>query len=339
MMGIGILAATGYTGIELFRLLSKHPEVEIVFGSSESHAGMRLSEVYPKIRGGGDLELLSMETCVERSAEVVLSCLPRNIAMTVVPGLLDRGVRVVDLSGDFRLKSTESYRRWYGAEHAAPDLLRQAAYGISELYRDEIRHASLVAAPGCYPTSALLGLAPLVEENLIELQDIIVDSKSGASGAGRTPSLRTHFVETNENIAPYNIGRAHRHAPEIEQVLGDRANGSCTVIFTPQLVPLNQGILSTMYVKLKRDMSEADIYDLYRNRYGKEPFVRLSEGHLPETRFVFGTNYCDIGVHRPEETDRLIVVSAIDNLIKGAVGPMIQAMNLMCGIEETTGLL
>lgn len=339
MIRIGILAATGYTGIELFRLLSKHPDVEIAFGSSESHAGMRLSEVHPKIRGGEDLELASLETCTERSADLVLSCLPRNIAMTVAPGFLERGVRFIDLSGDFRLKSPESYRRWYGAEHAAPHLLERAVYGISELYRDEIRNASLVAAPGCYPVSAILGLTPLVEERLIETDDIIADSKSGASGAGRTPSLRTHFVETNENVAPYTIGRAHRHAPEIEQVLGDRAGEACTVIFTPQLVPLNQGILSTLYVTLKADLSEADLYELYRNRYGEEPFVRIAEGYLPETRFVFNTNYCDIGMHRPEGTNRLIVVSAIDNLIKGAVGPMIQAMNLMCGIEETMGLL
>ena len=339
MIQIGILAATGYTGIELFRRLSKHPEAEIVFGSSESHAGMQLSEVYPKIWGGDDLELLSLEACVERPADIVLSCLPRNIAMTVTPGLLARGVRVIDLSGDFRLKSPESYRRWYGAEHVAPERLAQAVYGLAELYRDQIRSASLIAAPGCYPTSAILGLAPLAEEGLIDPLDIIVDAKSGASGAGRTLSLRTHFVETNENVVPYNIGRVHRHAPEMEQVLGDRANEPCTVIFTPQLVPLNQGILSTMYVTLKRDLSEANVYDLYRSRYGAEPFIRIAEDHLPETGFVFNTNYCDIGIHRPEGTNRLIVVSAIDNLIKGAIGPMIQSMNLMCGIEETTGLL
>ena len=339
MISVGVLAITGYTGIELFQILARHPSVEVMFGSSESNPGERLSHIYPKIKGMSDIELQSLEACLERTPDLVISCLPRTVAMVSLPAFLSRGVRVIDLSGDFRLDSPEAYRNWYRAEHKAPHLLRDMVYGLPEINREAIREATLVGAPGCYPTSVILGLALLAERGLIDMDDIVVDSKSGISGAGRKLSMGTHFVENNENIVPYEVGRSHRHAAEMEQELGRLAGDRCRVVFTPQKVPINQGILSTIYVRLKEQVSEKEVRSLYQERYAEEPFVRIADGYLPETQFVQGTNFCDVGLHRVEGMDRLIVLSAIDNLIKGAVGQIVQAMNLMFGLEETTGLL
>lgn len=338
---VGLLAATGYTGVELFGLLARHPLFDVCFASSESNPGEALSSLYPHLRGQADITLGSMDECVRRASEarIVVSCLPRGVAMDVVPQFLSQGCRVIDLSGDFRLHSQESYRSWYGVDHSAPHLLRQAVYGLPEIHREAIRGSNLVAAPGCYPTSVILGLAPLMERRLIGSSGIIVDSKSGASGAGRKLSLRTHFVECNETIVPYDIGRAHRHLGEMEQELGELCGGTCRAVFTPHQLPIDRGILSSIYATLLEDIDQDGLIDIYRKRYADEPFVRIAVDYLPEPRFVSHTNYCDLAVHRPHETDTVVVISAIDNLVKGAVGQILQCMNLMVGIDERTGLV
>ncbi|MBI4531526.1 MAG: N-acetyl-gamma-glutamyl-phosphate reductase, partial [Candidatus Latescibacteria bacterium] len=273
-----------------------------------------------------------------REAEIVISCLPRGVAMGVIPQFLEQGCLVIDLSGDFRLLSPEAYRVWYGDDHKAPHLLNALVYGLPEIHRDAIRSARLVGAPGCYPTSVILGLAPLLEIGAIDPSDIIVDAKSGVSGAGRKLTLRTHFVESNETIIPYDIGRVHRHAGEMEQELSEVSGQTCRLIFTPQQIPISRGILSMIYVRLKDDLSQHEIIDLYKKRYEGEPFMRIAEDYLPEPRFVAYTNFCDVAVHRPRGTDRALLLSTIDNLLKGAVGQIVQCLNLMIGVDETTGL-
>ncbi len=335
---VTILGASGYTGVGLFTLCAAHPGLDVVAVSAERHAGERLAGVFPRVAGLSDLTLLPAKEALETGADVVFSCLPHTASMALVPEALAKGAKVLDLSADFRMSSAESYEQWYGHEHTAPHLLSERAYGMPELHRDAIRKARLVAVPGCYPTSVQLGLAPLAEAGLIDLRSIIVDSKSGVSGAGRKLSLRTHFVETNENFAPYNVGRVHRHVGEMEQELSRMAGGQeARVIFTPHLVPMNQGILSSMYVELTAERSEEQLMDLYRERYGGERFVRVVD-HLPETAFVRDTNYVDVSVRTVEGTNRAMVFCAVDNLVKGAYGQALQAMNVMCGFDESLGL-
>lgn len=338
---VGLLAATGYTGVELFGLLSKHPLFHICFASSESTSGASLSSIHPHLRGPADITLGNLEDCLNRASEarIVVSCLPRGVAMDVVPQFLSQGCSVIDLSGDFRLHSPESYRSWYGVDHRAPHLLMQAVYGLPEIHREAIRSSHLVAAPGCYPTSVILGLAPLMERRIVSPSGIIVDSKSGASGAGRKLSLRTHFVECNETVVPYDIGRVHRHLGEMEQELGELCAQTCRAVFTPHQLPIDRGILSSIYASLVCDIGQDELVDIYLERYADETFVRIAIDYLPEPRFVSRTNYCDIAIRRPSGTDTVMVISAIDNLVKGAVGQIVQCMNLMIGIDEWTGLL
>ena len=339
MIRIGIIGATGYAGFALFRLLARHPESEIAFLVSGSQAGKQLSEVYPQVAGIGDRELVSLADAQGMKVDVVFLCRAHTEAMALVPGFCERGIRVVDLSADFRMDTPEAYAEWYHLAHTAPDLLKTAVYGLPELYREQIKGARLVGNPGCYPTGAILALAPLLEKRWIRVDDVIVDAKSGVSGAGRKPSPRTHFVETNENIVPYNVGRVHRHTGEIEQELSKLAGERFPVVFTPQLVPVNQGILTTAYATLEEAVDSEELTALYKSRYEAEPFVRVMEGGLPETKFVQDTNFCDVAVLRVPGTRKVLAITAIDNLVKGAAGQAVQNMNLMCGIEETAGLV
>ncbi len=338
MITAGIIGATGYTGFELFRLLVKHSKVELAWATSETYCGKLFSDVYPHLKGINDMILKALPEIQQDQVDVVFCCLPHRTAMSVVPSFLEKQTKVVDLSADFRMGTADSYSRWYEVEHSCPRLLGQAVYGLPELNRDLISKASLVANPGCYPTSVILPLAPFLEKDLIEETDIIIDSKSGVSGAGRKLSLRAHFVEINENIVPYDIGRLHRHTGEIEEQLSNLANRQCRVLFSPHIVPMERGILSTIYVKLKEDISQEQALGIITNRYNDEPFIRVLADRLPETRFVQGTNRCDIAVSKVDGTNRLVVISAIDNLLKGASGQAVQDMNLMFGFKETEGL-
>ncbi|MEE2709895.1 MAG: N-acetyl-gamma-glutamyl-phosphate reductase [Gemmatimonadota bacterium] len=338
MISAGIVGATGYTGIELYGLVSRHPQLQVAFATSEQYRGQQLSEVFPHINRNHDITLTHVGDIGGVLVDVVFFCTPDGVAMEQAPRFLGRRVRVIDVSPDFRFDKHEVYTAWYKREHHSPALLEQTVYGIPELNRSRIKDASLVANPGCYPTSVVLGLAPLLEAGAIDPQHIIVDAKSGVSGAGRGLKLRNLYVEVNDSIAPYNIGHTHRHVGEIEQELTKLAGSRPFVIFSPHLTPMNRGILSTIYVRLKSDLSTDALHRLYEQKYQDEPFVRLQDG-LPETRFVAGTNFCDIKIQRIESTDQAIVTSAIDNLVKGAAGQAVQNLNVMYGFCETVGLM
>ncbi|MDN5347834.1 MAG: N-acetyl-gamma-glutamyl-phosphate reductase [Clostridia bacterium] len=339
MLKVGIIGATGYTGAELVRLLSRHPQVELVALTSQSYAGEDFASVYPALNGYIDLQCadLSPQELLEQ-VDLAFIALPHGHAFEVAKEAARLGKRLIDLGADFRFRRAETYTEWYGLEHGAPELTARAVYGLPEVYRDEIRQAQLVANPGCYPTSAILALAPLLKEGLIDLDTIIIDAKSGVSGAGRKAVVNSLFVECNENIHAYGVA-GHRHTPEIEQALSFLAGQEVRVSFTPHLVPMSRGILSTIYVRLNREITGQDLHSLYRAFYGREPFVRvLPPGRWPHTRWVYGSNYCDLGLAVDRRTGRAIIVSAIDNLTKGASGQAVQNMNIMCGFEETAGL-
>lgn len=339
MVKVSVVGATGYVGVELVRLLSRHPDVRIVAVTSESHRGRRLNEVFPHLGRAGDLVLGDTEEGLDCGADVVFLALPHGLAMSLAPRALQAGARVIDMGADFRLRDPEAYSRWYEAPHASPDLLAQAVYGLPELYRAEIAGARLVANPGCYPTASILGLGPLLRAGWAQPEGIVIDAKSGVSGAGRSPSLRVHFGEVNENLRPYGAGGRHRHRPEIEQELGRLAGAEVTVCFTPHLVPMTRGILCTSYVALREERHAAAIHDLYARFYEGEGFVRvLPPGCLPETKHALGSNLCFIGLAADERARRLVVFSAIDNLVKGAAGQAVQNMNIMCGLPEAAGL-
>ena len=330
-----IQGGTGYTALETLKLLVRHPNVAITAVTSREPEGRKTSDVHPQLRGRVDLPLenLSEEELAER-ADCVFSCLPHGVTASSVPKLLASGAKVVDLSADYRLLDDASYQTWYGHPHQDAARLGETPYGLPELFRQQLRGAALVANPGCYPTSALLPLAPLLQSDLIESSGLIVDSKSGVSGAGRNPSMATHFPECNESVAAYNLGK-HRHQPEIEQTL-KRLAVNADVIFTPHLMPMDRGILSTIYVTPKSGVSEKRVLDCWRDRYQGEPFVRIVNT-APNTKQVQHTNYCDMAVFASK--GKLILVSVIDNLIKGAAGAAVQNMNVIFGIEETLGLL
>ncbi len=338
MLKVAVVGASGYTGAELLRLLVGHPEVEICCVTSRQHEGQRIAAVFPSLEGFSDLvcEALDVGVIAER-VDVVFTALPHKSAMAVVPGFLAAGCKVVDLSADYRLRDRHVYERWYQA-HDNPQLLDEAVYGLPELYREQLRRARLIANPGCYPTSIVLGFAPLLEEKLIDPSTLIADSKSGTSGAGRGAKQGSLFCEVNEGFKAYAVG-AHRHTPEIEQELSRLSGNNIRLNFTPHLLPVNRGILSTCYAQLKTEKSTAELLDLYRNYYQGEAFVRIMPGGaLPNVAFVRGTNFCDIGLFSDTRTGRVIVVSAIDNLVKGAAGQAVQNMNLMFGCKETLGL-
>jgi len=332
---VGVLGATGYSALELLKLLLRHPEVEITVATSRQENSPHIAMVHPSLAGRIDMKLEDLgPIAVASRAECVFSCLPHGVTNTIVPHLLDANCRVVDFSADYRLRDADVYHQWYGQKHGDPDRLSQAVYGMPELFRSEIVEATLVANPGCYPTSAILGVAPLLKAGLVRPRDIIIDSKSGISGAGRNPKLTTHFPECNESVAAYNVGR-HRHTPEIEQILGVAAGQAVECIFTPHLIPMDRGILSTAYCQPVSEASEEKLFDALREAYHDEPFVRVVD-HLPGTKDSQGTNYCDITVRVVR--GRVLVISCLDNLIKGAAGTAVQNFNLMYGYPETTAL-
>ncbi len=336
-IGIAILGASGYTGAELVRLLVRHPRAEITTLTAGRKAGRRLGEVFPHLAGAGLPDLVSIDDADWDAAQVAFCCLPHGTTQDVVSGL-PRHLKVIDLSADFRLADVGLYDRWYGQAHRAPELQKEAVYGLTEVTRDAVAKARLVANPGCYPTASLLALVPLLEAGLIEAGDIVIDAKSGVSGAGRAAKEQALYAEVAEGVQAYGVA-AHRHGPEIEQELSGAAGGPVLVSFTPHLVPMNRGILATIYVRLASGAAADDLGAALRKRYSGEPFVHVAAaGEAPSTRHVRGSNGCLIGVFADRVAGRAIVVSVIDNLVKGASGQAVQNMNVMCGLEETMGL-
>jgi len=338
-MRIGIVGASGYTGVELARLLCSCPDVKLTVATSRQYKGKKLAEVYPSLAGMVDIvcEDLQIEELAER-ADLFFTAVPHQTAMAIVPDLIRAGKKVVDLSADFRIHDAAVYEKWY-QKHTAQEYIAEAIYGLPELHRQQIASARLVANPGCYPTSVILGVAPLLQVGVIEPETLIVDSKSGASGAGRLAQTGTLFCEVAEGFKAYKVA-AHRHTPEMEQEISVLCKKPVTISFTPHLLPISRGILSTIYATMSKSMTDDEVYELYRNFYKDEPFVRLCEpGVFPATQFVRGSNFCDLGFKLDSRTGRIVVLAAIDNLVKGAAGQAVQNMNLMCGLPETRGLL
>lgn len=338
MLRVAVVGASGYTGVELIRLLVGHPEVEITCVTSRQHEGLPISQVFPSLAGFCELVCDPLDVAViAAKAELVFTALPHKSAMEVIPDFLEAGCKVVDLSADYRLKDQAVYEQWY-QEHSSPQLLAEAVYGLPELFRAQVATARLIANPGCYPTSVALGLAPLLKNELIDPSTLVIDSKSGTSGAGRSAKQGSLYCEVNEGFKAYGVA-SHRHTPEIEQTLTVLAGTAVQVNFTPHLLPVNRGILSTMYATLRTDKTSAELNELYRSFYADEAFVRVMPGgELPNVAHVRGTNFCDVGLVSDQRTGRVIVVSAIDNLVKGAAGQAVQNMNLVCGFKEQIGL-
>lgn len=339
MIHVGIIGASGYTGAELGRILCNHPEVRISVATSRQYDGKKLSDIFPSLRDKADIvcENLAVEALCDR-ADLFFAAVPHKTAMNLVPNLLKAGKKVVDLSADFRIRDVAVYEEWY-QPHSSSEFLGEAVYGLPELYRDKIKGARLVANPGCYPTSIILGLAPLLSAGAVDPSSIIADSKSGTSGAGRAAQTGTLFCEVHDGFKPYKVGRSHRHTPEIEQELSALAGEKLQVSFTPHLLPISRGILSTVYCSLAPGFDRQKIDDLYRQQYKDEYFVRLlDEDVFPATQQVRGSNFCDISYKIDRTTNRIIVMSAIDNVVKGASGQAVQNMNMMCGFKENTGL-
>ena len=339
MLNVAIVGASGYTGLELIRLLHCHPEVALTCLTSEQSAGKRISDVFPTLKGRCDIVLENLEPVrVAEKADLIFTALPHKAAMEVVPTFLKLGKKVIDLSADYRLSDPAVYGEWY-EPHLNPVNLKKAVYGSPEIRRNKIKSAQLVANPGCYPTSIILGLAPLLKKGLIDLTSIIADSASGVTGAGRSAKVDSLYCEVNEGFKAYGVGGTHRHIPEIEQELSLLAGKPLHITFTPHLAPMDRGILSTIYAKPEKAVTSEVLVKLYTEFYKGEPFVRvLGNGNLPSTSFVRGSNFCDIAPLVDARTGRIIIVSAIDNLVKGASGQAIQNMNLVCGFPETMGL-
>lgn len=332
---IGVVGGTGYTGVELLRLLAQHPDAELVAITSRKEAGTAVSDLFPNLRGRVSLRFsdparASLETC-----DVVFFATPNGVAMTETRRLYDAGVRVIDIAADFRLQDVALWEQWYKMQHACPDLVAQAVYGLPEVNRDRIRTARIVANPGCYPTSVQLGFLPLLEAGVIDPGQLIADAKSGTSGAGRTAEVHTLLAEASDNFKAYGVP-GHRHQPEIAQGLARIAGKAVDLVFVPHLTPMIRGIHATLYGRITR---EADLQALYEQRYANEPFVDvMPAGSHPDTRSVRGANWCRIAVHRPRGGNTVVVLSVIDNLVKGAAGQAVQNMNLMFGLPESTGL-
>ena len=336
MIKVAVLGATGYTALEAIKILLRHPQAKIVAVTSRQEGSTPVSSVHPSLVGRLDLPLedLTPEQVGSR-AECVFSCLPHCASAEIIPKVLAAGATVIDFSADYRLDDAATYLEWYGHQHPDTGRLGQTVYGLPELFRDRIKGQSLVANPGCYATSAILPLAPLLKSGLFETDDIIIDSKSGVSGAGRSPKLMTHFPECNESMSAYNVGR-HRHTPEIEQIINRHAGTMPNVIFTPQLAPMDRGIFSSIYIRPKRPTTEADVMTLLRDAYSGERFVRIVD-HLPGTKDTVGTNFVDITARVVR--GRVLLISCLDNLVKGAAGAAVQNFNCLFSLPETTGLL
>ena len=336
---IAIVGSSGYTGGELYRILLYHPSAEVTVVTSEKSAGKPITDIFPHLLGLSDLICEPLDPAsIAKKADLAFLALPHVTAQEAAFQLRKLGVKVVDLSADYRLADPALYETWYEHCHQYPDLLKSAVYGLPELHRERIRKALLIANPGCYPTSAILGLAPVVAKKMIDVGTIVVDSKSGVSGAGRSPALAYHYPEANEGFMAYKVG-THRHTPEIEQELSLLAGAPVVLSFTPHLVPMTRGILSTIYAKLAGPADTGSLHAVFQEFYRNEPFVRLLPlGQFPNVRNVRGSNFCDIGVHSDVRTGRAVIVTAIDNLVKGASGQAVQNMNLMMGFEESAGL-
>ncbi|GLI53032.1 N-acetyl-gamma-glutamyl-phosphate reductase [Thermodesulfovibrio yellowstonii] len=339
MLKAFICGGSGYTGSELLRILAGHDEVEIVGVTSEKSAGMSVSELFPAffIYKNLKFENLHIEKIKDR-ADIYFLALPHGKSQEVGALLVGANKRVIDLSADFRIKDAKVYEQWYKTPHSCSDLLKEAVYGLPEIYRDKIKKARLIANPGCYPTSAILPLYPFLKKELINIDTIVVDSKSGTSGAGRKAEVTLSYCEVNEDFRAYNVAK-HRHTPEIEQELSYASGRDITIDFTTHLLPLNRGILSTIYGKLNKNMTTKEAIEVLEESYQNEPFVKIMpEGQIPAIKYVRGTNYCYIGVVVNQRTGRIILISAIDNLVKGASGQAVQNMNIMFGIDETKAL-
>ena len=336
MVKVGIVGGTGYTGVELLRLLLRHSSVELTVITSRGEAGRRLDNLFPNLRGHTDLVFTDPAEADLTRCDVVFFATPHNVAMQTVPGLIEAGVRVVDLSADYRLKDVPTWEHWYGEPHTSPALCAQAVYGLPEKNRDAITQAQLLACPGCYPTSIQLGFMPLLENDLVDTASLIASAASGVSGAGRQGKIPNLLTEAGESFKAYGVA-GHRHLPEIEQGLSNMTSHPVSLTFVPHLVPMSRGIHATLFATLKEPA--ADLQAIFEARYANEPFVDvLPAGQLPETRSVRGANQCQIAVNQPQGRDKVVVTVAIDNLVKGAAGQAVQAMNLMFGLPETAGL-
>ena len=336
MIKTGVVGGTGYTGVELLRLLATHPEVELAVITSRSEAGHAVSDLFPNLRGSVDIEFTVPDIDQLKACDLVFFATPNGTAMSMVPELLAANVRVIDLAADFRLKQPEEWEQWYGMPHACPDLLKEAVYGLTEVNRDAIADARLVANPGCYPTAVQLGLLPLLEAGLVDIEHLVADAKSGVSGAGRKAVTGTLLCEAGENFKAYAVP-GHRHLPEIRQGLDTAAGQPVGLTFVPHLTPMIRGIHATLYARLN-DV-DRDLQALYEARYGNEAFVDvMPAGSHPETRSVRGANHCRIAVHRPQQGTTVVILSVIDNLVKGAAGQAVQNMNVMFGLDEQAGL-
>jgi N-acetyl-gamma-glutamyl-phosphate reductase len=332
---VAIVGGTGYTGVELLRLLTGHPQVELAAITSRAESGRRVDELFPNLRGHCDLVFSDPDINQLAACELVFFATPHNVAMQLVPELLATGVKIIDLSADFRLRDAELWSRWYGEPHACPELLAEAVYALPEINRQQITQARLIACPGCYPTAVQLGFLPLLTAGVVDTTSLIANAASGVSGAGRQANVDNLVSEASDNFKAYGVS-GHRHLPEIEQGLGDIAGTDVAVTFVPHLLPLIRGIHATLYARLT---SEVDLQQLYETTYANEPFVDvLPAGQLPQTRSVRGSNMLRLAVTRPQQRDMVVVTAVVDNLVKGASGQAVQAMNISCGFDETEGL-
>lgn len=335
MVKVGIVGGTGYTGVELLRLLGQHPHVQLHAITSRGEAGTAVADMFPSLRGQIGLRFVTPADAELEKCDVVFFATPNGIAMTQARALLESGTRLIDLAADFRIKDQSEWEKWYGMKHAAPDLIAEAVYGLPELNREKIRTARLVANPGCYPTAVQLGFLPLIESDLVDPRALIADAKSGVSGAGRKAEVHTLFAEASDNFKAYAVS-GHRHLPEIRQGLSMAAGKAVGLTFVPHLTPMIRGIHATLYARVIR---EADFQALYESRYKSEPFVDVMPfASHPDTRSVRAANLCRIAVHRPGGGDTLVILSVIDNLVKGAAGQAVQNMNIMFGFDECAGL-
>jgi N-acetyl-gamma-glutamyl-phosphate reductase len=335
MIKVGVVGGTGYTGVELLRLLGLHPQVKLTAITSRGEAGLPVADMFPSLRGRVDLRFVTPQDAALDQCDVVFFATPNGIAMKQAAELVAAGVRVIDLAADFRIRDIAEWQKWYGMEHAAPELVAEAVYGLPEVNREQIRKARVLANPGCYPTAVQLGFLPLIEAGVVDLGHLVADAKSGVSGAGRKAEVHTLFAEAADSFKAYGVP-GHRHLPEIRQGLVRAAGKLVGLTFVPHLTPMIRGIHATLYAKL---MSDVDLQELYEKRYAAEPFVDvLPAGSHPETRSVRASNICRIAVHRPQGQDVVVVLSVIDNLVKGAAGQAVQNMNIMFGCDETLGL-
>ena len=339
MLRLGVVGATGYTGEKLIEILLSHPEARITYVCAKIEKAQKIANIFPHFSGKINLvcDNFDLDEAV-RNCDLIFLAVPHKVSMEIAPDLLKKDRRVIDLSADYRLQDSNVYKAWYGAAHEDKQNLKEAVYGLPELYREKIKKAKLIANPGCYPTAAILGLAPALATDIIDLKSIIIDAKSGVTGAGRKAAVDFFFSEINENLKAYKIN-AHQHMPEINQETSKLARKNIDVSFVPHLIPMNRGILETIYIELKGKKSEKEIFNIYRRFYKTEPFVRIkNQGEFPQTKDVLGTNYCDIGIKVVKNKKMLIVVAAIDNLMKGAASQAVQNMNIVCNFKESLSL-